>query len=254
MKITQGYSSITMNVIGFLKMHKLRLYDNMNEPLVVFGCYSDKDVETIKNHKSIVVVQWEGLDSKMKSNPSIFTEKNIINVSPHPNIKKYLDSKGIQCHLIKWAIDETLQPQILGNKVYSYVNKKTPVYYGGTLINKLNIPFEILIGDYSISHTDWRTGGCDEFYPKCFIGLALSEYAGGGTSIVELGLRGIKVITNILNLPHTIKWNTIKDIEDAINKEAENIGKINTSLAGNVYNNVLSDEKLKCYDLDQLII
>jgi len=253
MKITQGYQSLSMSAFQFLEMHKLTPYQDITKPLVVFGCYSLKDIQVIRNHKSTVVIQWEGLDSKAHKDLTPFKAKNIINVSPLPNVVAFFKTKGITCFLIRWVINEPLHPQLLGDKIYSYVHKGNPKYYGSDTIAKLNTKYEILTGDYTLSTKEWKGEPREKVYSQTFVGLQLCNYAGGGFGIVELGLRGIKVITNVLSLPHTIPWNTVEDIENAINKEANRIGTINKDLAIEVYDAVMCSEKLKCYDLDQLL-
>jgi hypothetical protein len=254
MKIKQGYKSSSMDAFQFLEMHKLEPLHDKYEPLVVFGCYNTDDLKVILEHHSIVVIQWEGLDSKKWKDLGVFKNSKIINVTPHPNIKAYFDQQGLSCSLIRWAINDTVNPQILGNKVYSYVNKNSPVYYGSKTLEQVKTKHPFLIADYTIPANEWRNGPRDEAYAQTFVGLQLCEYAGGGFGIVELGLRGISVVNNILKLPNCIPWNTVEDIENAIERESKNIGKVNKELAQAVYDSVLCSEKLECYDLGQLVI
>jgi hypothetical protein len=252
MNITQGYKSKSLGAFRFLEMHQLRPYDDKKAPLVVFGCYSKDDIRVIQQHQYTVIIQWCGLDSKAHKDYSVFRANNIINVTPQKNIKEYLDTKGVRCSQIRWVIDDTLHSaQILGERIYAYVNKKNPAYYGSDVIKKLKTNYPIIIGDYSVPASQWPK---DEYYSQCFIGLQLSEYAGGGMSIVEMGLRGLRVVTNILDLPHTIPWKCTCDIEEAINAEARHIGLPNKGLAEKVYNSVLCAERIHGFDLDELII
>jgi len=253
MKIYQGYKSNVMLSFEFMQIHKLRPYDNINEPLVVFGCYTVSDVMLIMEHQSTVVIQWEGLDSKKHQNLSIFKKDNIINVSPHRNICAYFKTKGLECQEIKWAINETIAPQKLGEQIYTYIHKDAQLYYGSGIINQIKTKYSFLIGNYTIPQEQFRGAIRNSFYSKVFVGIQACDYAGGGMGIVELGLRGIKVITNILDLPHTISFKTLNDIEEAINKEAEKIGTVNSKLAQDVYDAVLCSEKIICYNLKQLI-
>jgi hypothetical protein len=52
MILKQGYLSSGVSNFDFLERHKLRRYDNPNEPLVMFGCYNTQDYNIVKNHKS----------------------------------------------------------------------------------------------------------------------------------------------------------------------------------------------------------
>lgn len=242
-----------MQSFEFMEIHKLRQYNNINEPLVVFGCYNTPDVTLIDNHKSTVIVQWEGLDCKKHKDLSVFRKPNVINVSPHKNIVTYFKTKELVCREIKWAIAEEMNPQKLGTKIYAYVHKNAKQYYGSDIIEQINTPHPFLITDYTIPQEMFRGKLRDKFYSQVFVGIQASKFAGGGFGIVELGLRGIKVITNILDLPHTISWETVEDIEKAINEEATKIGTINEELAQQVYDAVLTPTRIKCYDLKQLI-
>lgn len=253
MKIYQGYKSKAMVSFEFMEIHKLEKYTDEYKPMVLFGCYTDDDIALINNHKSVVVIQWEGLDSKRWSNLSVFKKPNIINVSPHKVIVDYFARKDLKCQEIYFTSNETMSPQMLGSKVYAYVNKNNPIYYGQDVLNKLNVPYSLLVADYSIPQEKFRGEIRNSFYSQMFIGLMVGKYAGGGFSIVEMGLRGIKVVTNVLNLPHTIPWRNVLDVERAITEESEHIGTVNKGLAQQVYQAVICSEKLECYDLDQLI-
>jgi hypothetical protein len=254
MIIKQGFVSPTIGGFNFLELYNLRKYDNPNEPMVLFGCYGQDEYNIINNHKSQLILRWCGVDSYIvnKHNLNFFNKENIIHITPLLKVHQFLNEMGIKCHLIKIIADELPKPTKLGDKVYAYLSKTKPDYYGAPIVNLLKNKYDILVGDFSISQNDWRNGVGDTFYSQAFIGLALSQYAGGGAGINEMGLRGIKVVTNVVNLPNTIKWNTIEDIENAIDKEKENIDKINVELANMVYNSMVSD--MKHYDLDKLII
>jgi len=250
LKAYHGYESYSIRNFKFLERFHLKPYHDEYAPLVLFGCYRPKDREIVRNHKGILIIRWCGADSKR----AIFKElmnPDIIHVTPLPNVRRHLKNKGINCHQIKLVSREKNHSMILGNKVYAYINKNHPTYYGNEVIKKLNITQELLIGDYSIPQKDWYAGRCDEYYSQIFIGLALSEYAGGGGSIIEMGLRGIKVVTNVLDMPHTIPWETVDDIEQAIEKESKNIGKVNKKLAQQVYDSMVHD--LDCFDLGKLL-
>lgn len=247
-KIYQGYSSCVMNKFQFLKRYNLKPYHDKNAPLVVFGCYNHKDRRTILRHKGTVILRWCGRDSETFNIPN---KSNIIHITPLPKVRESLENKDISCHQMKIIGREEINPIPLGNKIYTYLNKNNPKYYGSEIVKKLNVKYEILIGDYSISQEDWYNGECEKYYSQAFVGLALSNYAGGGGSIVEMGLRGIKVITNVLDIPNTIPWKTIEDIEQSIEQESKNIGKTNKELAQKVYDSMIHD--LDCFDLNKLI-
>jgi len=251
MKIKQGYVSSVVKGFDFLEKHNLKNYDNPNEPMVIFGCYNKVDYDIVNNHKSTVVIRWCGGDSLDVVNPSFFQRDNFIHLTPLINVHAVLNKKGINCHLKKICTARKPQPLILGSRVYSYLNKHKPNYYGKLLVDQIKDKYDFIIGDLSISQKDWRAGACEQFYSQAFIGLALSTHAGGAGGVVEMGLRGIKVVTNVVNLPNVIPWNNLEDVENAIIKEKENIGKVNYTLAHEVYNSMIHD--MEFFDLDKIL-
>ena len=253
MKILQGYASSSMKAFQFVEKHKLPQYNNIDEDMVVFGVYNKEDIDIISKHRGRVIVQWEGLDCKRYGNLEMFKHMDIINVSPHFRIVDYFKTIGVKCHEIKWITDRKPFAQVLGNKVYAYVNKNAKQYYGGDIIDGLRIEQEKLIADYTVPMDVWRKGLDIIYYSQAFISLQLSQFAGGGNSIVELGLRGVKVITNILRMPHCIPWENTVDIEKIINEEAKYIGCRNIELADKVFAELYDANNNEGYDLDKLI-
>ena len=71
-------------------------------------------------------------------------------------------------------------------------------------------------------------------------------------SIIEMGLRGIPVITNVLELPNTRPWNSIEDIEKIVQAESGKIGNINTAMANEVRSCLVNG--MDCFDFDKLLI
>jgi len=83
----------------------------------------------------------------------------------------------------------------------------------------------------------------EKYYDGICIGLCLSSFAGGGTSIIEMGLRGVRVVTNVFNLPHTLPWVDNGDVEQSaqciagiIDRERERHGTLDKPMAKAVYN------------------
>ena len=124
--------------------------------------------------------------------------------------------------------------------IYSYVPNNL---YGPELINKIRTNYKIIIGDGKINMDEWYDGKCNEFYSKVFVGLNLALTSAGQITIIDLGLRGIRCITNVVKMPHTISWNSIKDIEQKIELESLNIGKVNSELAQQVYESMDYEQK-----------
>lgn len=237
MRVTQGYVSRSVGDFPFLEQMKLTEYLDSSRPLAVFGVYSNDDLQVIANHKSKVIIFWCGQDAI----DCIFLGryqflKNCIHVSHLVNVVKAL-SPFLDVKLINpLSLGGDFKPTYLGKKVFAYAPMTYPAYHRRALINSLEeiLPFEFIIGDGSMPQDEWLSGLGDETYNDCFIGLCLSGFAGGGQTILQLGLKGRKVITNVLLLPSCISWTNFDDIEKAILRESENIGIKNIALAHHV--------------------
>jgi len=248
-KARQGYVSKPMLKFGFLQQYGLRKCTNSREPVVVFGCYKAPDLRFIQAHRGTIILYWCGNDS-WKADLNRVNRPNIIHVTNIPAIQRYLQDKGLTIHLVRMAVREKPKPMIRGKKVYAYLHRGKPEYHGSKVVKQLN-GYPILIGDHSIPAREWYAGKADEFYGQSFVGLFLSAYAGGGTSIVEMGVRGIRCVTNVLSMPHTIPWTDVQSVQNAINEQAQYIGKKDTELAWAVYESMV---QVNCFDLDKLII
>jgi hypothetical protein len=232
MKITQGYVSKSVDDFPFLTTYKLSGYVDSLMPCVFFGMYRIEDYNALTQHKSIAVIFWCGQDA------IDFTEwdsiRHVHHVTYHRHIYELLKDK-VKIHLIyPTDFGSSLEITPLGNKIYAYVPASCPEYHGLEVIEKLKVDFEIIIGDGTIPQDEWRAGRCNEFYNPSFIGLMLSPFAGGGSSIIEMGLRGRKCITNVFDLPHTAQWKTVADVKRIIKAESKKIGTINTNIAQKV--------------------
>ena len=248
-KAYQGYESIPAFKFGFNKQYRLNAYMHRTQPLVVFGCYKAQDYAVINNHKGLVIVVWMGSDS-LNVNRKLFTKKEIIHVSTLPCIKEQLKRKRIKCHLINIVARHRPMPLAKGDKVYTYLNRSKPEYHGKKLVDKIYTNFELLVGDGSITTRLWKQQA-NSIYGQSFIGLFLSEFAGGFISIQEMGLRGIPVVTNLANLPHTIPFDNIYDIEQAIQQKSIGIGEKDEVLSEQVYESMVKN--VRCFNLGKLL-
>ena len=230
-KAFQGYMAAGMGKFQWLESFGLQEYKNKREPLVVFGCYKDRDCRVVMRHKGDVILIWMGTDTHKIDFDRLIGE-NIIHVTWLKPVQTYMVNEGIDCKMLKLPIKEYPYPtpMILGDKVYAYVSKGKPKYHGSETVNSLNIKYKLLIGNNSIRMSDWYGGMNNKFYSQAFIGLALSEYVGGAMSIQEMAVRGIRVVTNVLNLPNCIPWKDREDVERIINDEAKNIGRSNNQI------------------------
>jgi hypothetical protein len=243
-RIKQAY--ISKSVAPFknrwLKMFNVVEYNNVNEPAVFF--YNTvKDLPSILNHKTKCVVVITSSHTVQLEKAAHALNKPNIKILATARISERLKEMGIKSYWPKQGIlVEKVEPVRLGNMIYTYIPK--PEIYGLETLQKINTKYEILIGGRPRINMDvWYNGECKNYYDKAFVGLNLSETSAGQTSIVDLGLRGIRCITNVIQMPHTIPWKTIKDIENAIDTEAEYIGTINSELAKQVYESMDYEQK-----------
>lgn len=225
----------------WLKMFNLVPYSNINEPAVFFY-NTAKDLPAILAHKTKCVVVITSSHTTRLEFAANELNKPHIKILATARISGILTQMGIKHEWPKAGIFvEKVEPVVLGHNIYTYLPK--PLIYGLDILQKIQTPYEILIGDGKIPMDQWYGGECKKYYNNAFVGLNLSETSAGQTSIVDLGLRGIRCITNVVVMANTIPWNTIEDIEKAIHKEAENIGTVNIELARQVYESMDYEQK-----------
>lgn len=238
MRITQAYVSDSVADFPFKKALGLTDYLDSLQPLVVFGVYSDRDMGVILNHRSKVVVVWCGQDAI----DCIFMGrhqflKNCLHFTWLPNVERALKS-FIHIKLISPVfLGGNFWPATLGNRVFVYAPSSFPKYHGIDLVYQLtdSLPdINFYIGHGNVNQSLWIAGTGDDVYNRCFMGLCLSGFAGGGQTIMQMGLKGMTVVTNVLELPNTKKWNSLEDIVRVIEKEKEKIGTVQNELAENV--------------------
>ena len=254
-KAFQGYMSPPMRKFKWLESFGLFKKINYTIPLVIFGCYKKQDRLLATSHKGEVIIVWMGTDSHKRQNEFKYLKsRNITHVTWLKPVQKYLKIAGIDCLLIKIPVKEYPRPKpvILGSKVYAYLAEGKPEYHGSKIVDSLNLDYPLLIGDNSINQSNWYNGESNKFYSQAFIGLALSNYVGGGMTILEMAVRGIRVVTNVMDLPNCIPWKDKEDVERIINNEAKRIGQSSNGMVKEVYNRL--GIVRGCFDLEKLII
>lgn len=238
MRIAQGYVSKSIADFPFHEVYRISDYFDIHNPSVFFGMYRYEDMVLLEAHRSKKVVLWTGQDA-LKFNKWHYLE-NVINVTAHPKVHELITSKKCYCKLVKPAafLNEP-KPQKLGKRIYAYCPSSMPEYHGKDILDKLiRAGYDITIGDGNYTRCEWKRVFADEHYKDVFVGLCLSPFAGGGESIIEMGLRGIRVVTNVFDLPNCISWNSFEDVMTAIENETSRIGYVENKLVTQVWNDL----------------
>jgi hypothetical protein len=234
MRIAQCHISKSVHDFPFYRLYDLNPYHDVTAPCVFFGCYNEEDLKAILRHNGLIVIWWCGQDALDFQQWDLLTDKRVFYVTERLKVHEHLQSIGVSCRLNKCTnlADKAIcTPK--GDKVFAYVPASYPEYHGINVINIVRdaIPYEIIIGDGSIKQNEWRAGKCNEYYDQCFIGLVLSHFAGGGATVMELGLRGRKCVTNVIDIANVIRWKDPTDVISAITIESSTICETDSDLA-----------------------
>ena len=238
--ITQGRVSQSVGDFPFLKKNRLEAYHDSASPAAFFGCYSSSDYDAIRKHDGLAVIYWCGVDAlaakRKRERIAVINRPNVFNVTPLPMVKETLVSAGLACELVPPSVcEQGPDPIPCGDKIYTYIPQKWPEYYNKKLVDgiikKIRGKYKLVVGDLTVPRKDWYGGGIGKmFYGKCFVGLMLSDFAGGGMSVVDMGLFGRYCVTNVINSPNAIAWSNQRQILDAIAFLSNGIGKTNAHL------------------------
>ncbi len=234
MRISQAYVSKSVMDFSFHQVYQLDDYRSIKDPAVFFGMYRYEDYALLEFHDEHAIVFWTGQDVLNWSDDHLrFIHTRAQSKTAHLKVYQYLIDKGHPCELVKPApFLNVFNPQQLGSKIYAYCPSSAPKYHGKDVIDDLRCGgYEITIGDGQWTQDQWRTGKSDYYYTDIFVGLCLSEFAGGGGSIIEMGLKGIPVITNVFNLPCCYPWRDAQDVAEIIKFLKKNIGTMRPSIA-----------------------
>ena len=240
MRIKQAYISPSVADFPFLRCLNLEPYHDVEAPAVFYGVYTDNDLMKILNHQGFKVIRWCGHDAFNFRHWGMLWGCH--HVTPLWKVYQLVNEMGGYCELIKPEnLDMVMNPTPKESKIYAYVPASFPEYHGIDIIKQLGLEHKIVIGDGRASRAKWYGGLCDPYYDNTFIGLMLSPFAGGGQSVVDMGLRGKKCITNVIILPNTIPWENMEDIRRAINQEMQTIGQTDTEMAQRVFQAIDKD-------------
>jgi len=230
--IEQAYISKSVDDFPWLERLGLEPYHDKEKPAVFYGMYREEDYTVLHEHKGAAIIRWCGDDALKYTNDEAVGM--VRHISPLPKVRELLLSKGINCEAITPEnIFAKTSATMCDESIYAYVVQTYPQYHNARLVNEIiRRGWGVVIGDGSIPQSKWGSV-CDKYY-KSYIGLMLSEFAGGGFSVVEMGLRGKYCITNVIDSPNTLSWQTIDDVIMHLEHCKQHIGTINNELAEKV--------------------
>lgn len=210
--------------------YNMKNYNPNENHILQFGCYSDPELNRLKNHKGIKYMMWGGTDADItvernkKRIPAILAIPDLIHLAISKNMEERLIKLGVYPILIEFnLVDEKLfKPKtqeektkansifiyngftkgkewIYQEKIYKEVMKELP-NEKYIFSNELNLPYQKM----------------PEIYKKCYIGLRLTYNDGNANTVQEFEAMKIPIIHNQSN--YGLKWDSVKDIIEHINK------------------------------------
>lgn len=266
-KINQIYMNNTLKITfmhDIKEMYGLEEYNNDNEPAIFYGLMTNDDIAVLEKNKSLKVIVWVGGDINYtinrKSPVAEMIKSNVDRILKVPKIRHVSISSFISNSLTTMNLSyktvpfmginfAKYKPVIKGKCIYLYTAVGFEEYYGHDLYTKLidkysNIEFIVtccLVSyEYLSKHPEHQKKYniryytkeqlITEIYPKCFIGLRLTDHDGLSATVQELGLMGIKSIHNGAS-PSALNYKTFDDICCHIDNEIKTIGQIDNNLA-----------------------
>ena len=199
----------------FLKKFNLEKRTGIDDELIIFGLYTEKDVNIALSNKKPVTIIWAGTD--VLKNHNFSQLKQFKHIAQSMNILNVLTLNLITAEYKQICVTDLdfWKPVPLGDKIYIYTSKDNPKKYGVDLYTKIIDYFgkdKFIIADYqTYSQLQLK----NEIYPQVKFALRLTPFDGLSESVVELGLMGRYVIHNDL-LPNCIIYSDFKSIVNQI--------------------------------------
>jgi hypothetical protein len=237
--------------------YKLRNYtpdSDINEPLVVFGCYTKTAVEWVMKHKGLCIIVWSGSDAvnlKQWKYFSHFLRENkhrYIHIAYSHWIKSDLDSVGLE-YIEKpifpvefnWLKFEDFQ----GDKIYHYTasQKARQFIYGTSAIKNWQKRNQLLQNHIIMAHCyHMKKPELYETYKRCYMGIRLTEHDNMALSCVEMALMGRPSIFNG-NIPGAINYTDNEEAKHLLLKYYKDRPEPSKELAEEMREFIHDDEK-----------
>lgn len=186
----------------------------VNEPLVVFGCYTETDYHIIETHRAPLIMVWMGSDFALFGRRKVWEHANILHVAIGKWVERDLQKRGLayrRLNLVGSPLVNTLQPEPFGDSVYTYLPTKRDEYYGGPLVRAVQNLLKNRINFIVHTGLDVAQRDMPAVYRKCFAGLRLTQHDGGSETVIEMGLMGRCTIHNG-DTPASLPWADAEDI------------------------------------------
>ena len=251
--INEGFSRSFMDII--LGNTQLVAYHNSSEPAFFYGLLTEKSFEILKNHKSLAVIIFTGMDASIRLH-SYKVSRIFSLVREHPDrykcvaistfIEQSLQRAGLRYHKFPFFPIELSKFHAVpkGKGIYVY-GLPDIVYHNDVVINEImprfpDIPFLFVahMGTQRFKlpkpyqHYQRRTL-LKRIYPSCFLAIRLTEHDGLAGSVQELGAMGIRSVWNG-GTPSAISYKNVEDVIRIIKEERKTIGTIDHALSQRV--------------------
>ena len=238
MRITQCKVGSQVLHFDWKRTFEVTDYENKKKPCVFFGCYNKNDLRAILRHEGPGVIYWAGRDILRWQTADLIGLNRFIHITTMKQIVDEVMKRGHECQLVPLHAFRGMKPNPLvkTNKIYAYY-QRNGLYsiMGHNKVDKrIQECYNVVVPVVRYDWEKWYDGICDSFY-NAFVGLMLDDFARGGTTIKDMGLRGIKCITNVIDLPNCIHWKTPSDIYTAIEREKMKVGTSDPCLANKVF-------------------
>jgi len=225
MRITNCNIPKTIFRDPFLKRFTLLSKTDLDEPIIMYGC-GEHTIKKIKNRKALTVIIWTGTDAtRIKKYKKALDKDYVFHISTSIFINKDLQEAGLRFKYMPITVNiyPDLVPTKKGSSIFFYQGSQShKKIYRLPMVQSVMKHFpEIPLIVVSNNSYDWE--GLKETYAKCFLGLRLIAHDGICHSAIEMGLMGIKTVSNH-ELPHTIRYKTQKDLIRIIGQEQKKIG------------------------------
>jgi len=211
----------------FIKKFGLEQNNALDEPIIMYAC-GEHTIKKIKHREALTVIIWTGTDAnRIKDYIPVLSRENVFHISTSVFINKDLERAGLKYKYLPIVVNSypDLVPVKKGDSIFFYQgstsHRKT---YRLPMVKSImkEFPDTPLI---VVSNNSHKWEDLKKVYAKCFLGLRLIAHDGICHSAIEMGLMGIKTVSNH-KMPHTISYATRPNIINIIESERKKIGEV----------------------------